>query len=85
MSQLQQTIAAVGEAQRNVKMQMDRIADFQLAHNEAIQQVLNTLQGSARGYDERLCAELQKSKADLRMAMETLAQAEFCLMQVQQI
>jgi hypothetical protein len=82
MSQLQQVVAAIGEAQRNVKEQMMRISSFQAAHNDAIQQVVNALQGSTRGHDERLCAELEKSKADLRMSMELLAQAEYCLMQV---
>jgi len=82
MSQLQQVVGAIGEVQRSIKEQMGRIHSFQNAHNEAIQQVLAALEGSARGYDKRLCAELAKSKADLRLSMDALAQAEQSLLQV---
>jgi uncharacterized phage infection (PIP) family protein YhgE len=85
MSQLQQLIAAVANADRQVKEQIGKLESFKSANDKLLNQVTAELAGSTKGHDRKMQAQIEQTKTQIDKTIRQLQQTSTALQRVQMI
>ncbi|WP_432559336.1 hypothetical protein [Granulicoccus sp. GXG6511] len=80
---LGQVIALVADLQRSIDQQMTQITEFQRNNRDNIALVTQELQGSRRGHDKRMTAQLTRVEDSLSRSATSLRQASQALARIQ--
>ncbi|MDR0875516.1 MAG: hypothetical protein LBN12_04835 [Clostridiales Family XIII bacterium] len=85
MSQLQQLISQVSDAERQIKEQIGKLESFKSANDKLLDQIAEGLSGSAKGHDQRMQAQIEQTKSQIDKTIGQLQQTEAALQRARMI
>lgn len=82
---LQDTIRTINALRKAVREQQQVITEFRRMNSEQMRLVSTQLQGSSKGYDQRMLSALSATETALNASLASLRRAEDALLRVSQV